>query len=524
MTANLIPAAQYLRMSTEHQQYSLENQGIAIKKYAELNGFNVVQTYEDPARSGLVLKNRDGLRQLLNDVVTGGVVFKSILVYDVSRWGRFQDTDEAAHYEFICRSAGIPVHYCAEQFTNDGSVVTALMKTFKRTMAAEYAREMGVKIAAGQQTVYMKGFRGHGSLPGFGLRRMLVSPDGTPKQLLARGELKALHTDRVILVPGPPDEVDWVREIFRLFIVEKFNYREIAEILNANGVDRDNHRPWNFYAVRYLLSNTKYNGRLTYGMWTRRLHTKCRKNPESQWLVAPHPTSKIIDDETFAAARSRIRAFTINKSDDEMLDELRGILAANGKLSTYYIRSTPGATSPFSIRCRFGSLLKAFQRIGYTAKTEKQIGTRRRIRDMQLQLLQKLQQMFPEELEIHGNCGPGKSNRKWLQTREGAKISVRVCGQVPNIRWKPAWRLNHLAQEYRWTALVAFLNRQNTEIQRLVVFPSVPKRRWYLASDDPWLKKGIELHDFKDFFQIVTQTLAVRRFRRKNARPTPDLK
>ena len=32
MTANrIVPAAQYLRMSTEHQQYSLENQSSAIK-------------------------------------------------------------------------------------------------------------------------------------------------------------------------------------------------------------------------------------------------------------------------------------------------------------------------------------------------------------------------------------------------------------------------------------------------------------------------------------------------------------
>lgn len=41
-------------------------------------------------------------------------------VYDVSRGGRFQDTDESAHYEFLCRRAEIAVPYCAEQFENDG--------------------------------------------------------------------------------------------------------------------------------------------------------------------------------------------------------------------------------------------------------------------------------------------------------------------------------------------------------------------------------------------------------------------
>jgi DNA invertase Pin-like site-specific DNA recombinase len=100
MTANLrIPAAQYLRMSTEHQQYSIENKSAAIQKYAECQGFNIVRTYSDAAKSGLVLRRRLGLRQLLRDVVTGTADYRTILVYDVSRWGRFQDTDESAHYE-----------------------------------------------------------------------------------------------------------------------------------------------------------------------------------------------------------------------------------------------------------------------------------------------------------------------------------------------------------------------------------------------------------------------------------------
>ena len=72
MTANLlIPVAQYLRMSTEHQQYSPDNQSMAIRRYAEGHGFVVVRTYSDPAKSGLSLKNRRGLRDLLQDVAGG---------------------------------------------------------------------------------------------------------------------------------------------------------------------------------------------------------------------------------------------------------------------------------------------------------------------------------------------------------------------------------------------------------------------------------------------------------------------
>ena len=42
----------------------------------------------------------------------------------MSRWGRFQDADESAYYEYICRRANVGVQYCAEQFENDGSAIS----------------------------------------------------------------------------------------------------------------------------------------------------------------------------------------------------------------------------------------------------------------------------------------------------------------------------------------------------------------------------------------------------------------
>src|SRR5579862_5691686 len=119
MDTCFLPAAQYLRMSTDHQQYSLGNQADAVARYALQHGFHIVKTYSDPAKSGLLLKNRAGLKQLLKDVIEETCMLHAVLVYDVSRWGRFQDADEAAHYEYLCKSAGVPVHYCAEMFTND---------------------------------------------------------------------------------------------------------------------------------------------------------------------------------------------------------------------------------------------------------------------------------------------------------------------------------------------------------------------------------------------------------------------
>src|SRR5713101_8637514 len=225
-------------MSTDLQKYSTENQLDAIRRYAEQRGFEIIRIFEDSGRSGLRIDDRDGLQLLMGEVQSGSAGFRAILVYDVSRWGRFQDADEAAYYEYICRRAGIEVRYCAEQFENDGSIASTIVKTVKRAMAGEYSRELSTKVFAGHCRLVELGFR-QGGAPGYGLRRRLIDQNRNPKATLGRGEHKSLQTDRVVLEPGPPEEVDTVRRIFRLFVHEGKSQAEIADILNEEGVTTD---------------------------------------------------------------------------------------------------------------------------------------------------------------------------------------------------------------------------------------------------------------------------------------------
>src|SRR5215203_4477443 len=187
-------AAQYVRMSTDHQRYSTQNQAAAIATYAAQHGLTIVRTYADEGRSGLRIINRDGLVELINDVRFGRADFDHILVYDVSRWGRFQDIDESAHYEFICRQAGVKVSYCAEEFDNDGSIISSIVKNIKRVMAAEFSRELSAKVHAGACRVAGLGFRPGGTV-GYGLRRELVDENRCWRCTLERGQRKHLQTD-----------------------------------------------------------------------------------------------------------------------------------------------------------------------------------------------------------------------------------------------------------------------------------------------------------------------------------------
>jgi DNA invertase Pin-like site-specific DNA recombinase len=279
------PAAQYIRMSTEHQQYSTQNQADTIQEYAQRRGFTIVQTYADEGRSGLRIEGRDALRQMIDDAMSGEAPYEAILVYDISRWGRFQDSDESAYYEYICKRAGIQVYYCAEQFENDGSPTSTIIKSVKRAMAGEYSRELSSKVFQGQCRLIELGYR-QGGPAGFGLRRMLVDMYGNPKGVLKRKEQKSLQTDRVILTPGPQEEISIVRHMYQMFIKQGKSEREIAEYLNGRGITTDADRQWTRSSVRQVLTNEKYIGTRSISATTSTIasHSNSRRNG---WLIPP---------------------------------------------------------------------------------------------------------------------------------------------------------------------------------------------------------------------------------------------
>lgn len=377
-----VRAAQYVRMSTEHQQYSTDNQSVAIQRYADQRGYEIVRTYADEGKSGLNIGGRRGLQQLLRDVENGKADYSALLVYDVSRWGRFQDPDEAATYELRCRQAGVHVHYCAEQFENDGSIGSSIIKTVKRAMAGEYSRELSVKVFAGQANLIRLGYR-QGGPAGFGLRRMLVDQEGHEKGLLAAGQHKSIATDRVILVPGPDHEIEIVQEVYRRFVVDGQSEREIADVLNRRDIRTDLGRPWSRGSVHQLLINEKYIGN---NVWAR---TSCKlkgvhiRNAPSDWVRADGVFAHIISQELFQAAQEIVRQRSAKLSDEEMLALLAQIFERNGYLSGLIIDEADDCPSSSSFRCRFGSLLRAYTLVGFAPDHDyRYLETNRKLRAM----------------------------------------------------------------------------------------------------------------------------------------------
>ena len=351
-------------MSTEHQQYSTSNQMDVIREYAKRRGKEIVKEYSDEGKSGLNIQGRESLGQMIEDVQNGQINFSSILVYDVSRWGRFQDADESAYYEYVCRRAGVSVLYCAEQFENDGSPMSSVMKTMKRTMAGEYSRELSTKVYQGACRLIRMGFKQGGSA-GFGLRRALIDQNRQHKGVLKMGEHKSIQTDRVILTPGPEEEVKIVRWIYQAFVNEGKNELEIARALNSQKVLTDFGRAWTRATIHQVLTNEKYIGNNVYHRTSFKLKLKHVVNPQEEWIRADGTFEGIIEPSLFHTAQGIILARSRKLSNDEMLEKLRGVLKQHGRISGILIDEIDDLPSSTAFRSRFGSLVSAYQLIGY---------------------------------------------------------------------------------------------------------------------------------------------------------------
>ena len=396
-TAPVIRAAAYVRMSTEHQQYSTSNQMDVIQEYAARRNMEIVMVYSDEGKSGLNIQGRGELARMISDVQEKRADYTCILVYDVSRWGRFQDADESAHYEFLCKQAGIAVHFCAEQFENDGSNISSFFKSLKRNMAGEYSRELSSKVFRGACRLIQLGFK-QGGTAGFGLRRMLVDHTGQQKGLLKMKEHKSIQTDRVILVPGPDEEIETVRWMYETFVKEGKSEWEIAKILNERGILTDFQRPWTRGTVHEVLTNEKYIGNNVYCRTSFKLKQKHVENPPDQWIRADKAFEAIIDPILFLAARDIILTRSRTLSDEEMLEKLRSVLSQHGRISGILIDEAEDLPSSSAFRNRFGSLVSAYRLIGYDPEIDYSfIEINRQIRkkhpEIVAEVLEKLRQI-----------------------------------------------------------------------------------------------------------------------------------
>jgi hypothetical protein len=190
---------------------------------------------------------------------------------------------------------------------------------------------------------------------------MLVDVAGQEKGVLACGQQKSIQTDRVILVPGPTEEIEIVRRIYRLFIDEHRKEAEIAAVLNTGGTGS-----WSRATVHQVLTNEKYIGHNVYNRVSFKLKVKREHNPPDKWVRRDGAFEAIVDLPDFYKAQGIIQERHRRYSNDDMLARLRDLLKRHGRLSALLIDEAETGPSSAVYRHRFGSLVEAYRAIEYT--------------------------------------------------------------------------------------------------------------------------------------------------------------
>jgi DNA invertase Pin-like site-specific DNA recombinase len=495
-----IPAAQYLRMSTEDQQYSIDNQRLRIREYAEKHGFEIVKTYQDPGKSGLMIKQRPGLNALLREVINQTAIFKVILVYDVSRWGRFQNPDEAAHYEFVCSRSGIPLHYCAEQFTNDGTISNSIAKALKRSMAAEFSRELGDKVYQGKTRLAQMGFW-MGGPPGYGYRRAMLSASGKVKRILKDGEQKSIKTERVTLVLGPRKETQVIRLIFSLSAAG-MNCTDIVRELDSRSIPFHG-RPWTDVTILNILTNPKYAGSNVWHRYTQRLHSTRKSVDPSLWKTMPLAFPAIVDQQLFDRAQATIRKMRDSRwPDEKILNRLQRLIKAKGTLSENLIIKAKGMPSTATIHKHFGTYRRLYEKLGFELDPRLVFRSEQfqRSRALRRSIESELQTLFPDHVKV---VLGRRCRRSILRIDNQFSVSLTLCRFEKNQKGT-SWEIKPFPNEWDNITLLCLLNRTHDRVLQYHIAARLGQWKYRrISRKSPFLRQTIKLDSLSAFYSIV---------------------
>jgi hypothetical protein len=96
-----------------------------------------------------------------------------------------------------------------------------------------------------------------GRVTPYGMRRM-------PKENYGYSDFSMINRYR--LIPGPSEEIEIIRLIFRLFVDHGYMFSEISNLLNAQGVKPHCiSKSWNFQKIKSMLVSAVYIGANQYG-------------------------------------------------------------------------------------------------------------------------------------------------------------------------------------------------------------------------------------------------------------------
>jgi len=359
--------AYYRHSAQDRQENSVEIQQDQVRQFAREHNIEIIREFADKGKSGLSTEGRDAFNELLNDYVQGGKEkFDFVLVLDVSRWGRYQDTDLSAYFTGLCAKHGKQVVFTTIGFGEKNDLLHGLHLSIERYRAASYSRELSTKVFKGCAKIASQGFRAGGTPP-YGFHRLLLDEQRHPVQILERGQRKSIQNQRVTLTPGAPEETAVIHLIFAEFVHKQFPPGRIASNLNEQRIPSPGGKQWSPAAINAILENELYVGTMIYNKTSQRLKSASHKNPEDEWIRVENAFPSVVDRELFESARSRMRAAEearrIKYSPEDMLSRLGVLFDRYGTVRPSLVAADNEMVSPATYSQRFNTFSGAYQNL-----------------------------------------------------------------------------------------------------------------------------------------------------------------
>ncbi|HBY9539987.1 TPA: recombinase family protein [Klebsiella aerogenes] len=456
-------------MSTDHQKYSLFNQSEFLRDYADAHGMNIIYTYDDSGKSGVTANRRTSFHRLIDDVSNHHIKIEAVLVFDISRFGRFQSMDQFGYYTQILKNHNVKIIYCADPISEDDSDYADFKLFMARKEASSFSKNLSRKVFIGQTNLARRGYH-QGGLAGYGLRRMLIDECNNRKGELKYKEWKSIQTDRVILVPGPDDEVRIVNEIYDMFNRQGLSEGSIALCLNKAGVVAENYGVWTRTKIKEILTNEKYIGNNVYNKRSFKLKQTYIKNPSDEWVRCNDAYEPIVSKDDFLVAQSIINARKRPIfSDTDLLSKLEWLLKEKGKLSGFIIDEDDDTPSAGVYRKRFGSLIRAYELINYKPQHDYQyLKINAFLKEKYSQTLSSL----VADITENGCYVDYDDESKLFIINEELKLSV-IISRSKKFSTKTRWKIR-LDRTYNYdVCIVIRLDKDNTGVKDYYIFPTI---------------------------------------------------
>jgi hypothetical protein len=336
-------------------------------------------------------------------------------------------------------------------------------------MAGEYSRELSAKVFAGQCRLIEIGYR-QGGPAGYGLRRMLIDQTGAHKGILTRGEHKSIQTDRVILVPGEPVEIETVRWMYQAFVEDGKLEQEISELLNIRGVIAEDGSKWTRGRIHQVLTNPKYVGDNVWNRVSYKLKKLRVRNTPDMWVRANGAFEPIVERHLYDAAQAIIQSRSRRMSDDEMIQQLKALYHARGHLSGLIIDDAEGLPSSTTYSSRFGSLGRAYQLVGFTPERDlRYIEVNRALRMLHPQIVSSA----IEEIAKLGGGVAQNATSQLLTVNDEFTVSVCIARCVATAAGSLRWQI-HFDTSLQPDVIVALrMDRENGTVQDYYILPRI---------------------------------------------------